>query len=61
VLSTLLFIEAADPAGPRVVFAVSAECVVNLINELEHQIQVCFFACLMIKPKKVTDREGICP
>jgi hypothetical protein len=35
VLPALLFIEAADPAGPRVVFAVPTECVMNLINELE--------------------------
>jgi hypothetical protein len=61
VFSTLLFIEATDPTGPRVVSAVSAECVMNLINELERQIQVCFLACVMIKPKKIAHPEGIRP
>jgi hypothetical protein len=34
VLPTLLFTEAADPAGPWVVFTVAAKCVVDLINKL---------------------------
>jgi len=37
-LPALFLIEAADPAGPRVVFAVAAEYVVDLINELQCQI-----------------------
>jgi hypothetical protein len=61
VLAALLFIETADPAGPWVIFAVAAECVVNLINELQCQILEFLAPDLLIKAEKVADREGIGP
>jgi hypothetical protein len=60
-LLPLFFIKAADPAGPRIVFAVSAECVVNLINKLQSQTLEFFAPGLLMKAEKVADRKCVRP
>src|SRR4030042_4984164 len=61
VLPSLLFIEAAYPASPWVVFAVAAECLVNLIHEPQCQMLEFLAPGLLIKAEKVADRESIGP
>jgi hypothetical protein len=61
VLPSLFLIEAADPAGPRVVSAVAAEDVVDLIDELQCQILEFLVPSLLIKAEKVADRKRVRP
>jgi hypothetical protein len=60
-LPSLLLIEAADPAGPRVVSSVAAEDSVDLIHELQCQILVFLLAGLLIKAEKVADCKCVRP
>jgi hypothetical protein len=58
---SLFLIEAADPAGPRVVSAVAAECVVDLVNELQCQILEFLAPGRLIEAEKVADRICVRP
>ncbi len=60
-LFTLILLEAADPVGPRVVFTVSAEYVMNLIDKTQRKILVFFVSCLPINLQKVADGKSVGP
>jgi hypothetical protein len=61
VLPSLFLIEAADPAGPRVVCSVAAEDVVDLVHELQCQIFEFVVPGLLIKAEKIADRKCVRP
>jgi hypothetical protein len=61
VLPALLLIKATDSTGPRVVAPMPSEHAVHLIDELQSQILEFFAPGLLIKAKKVADRESIGP
>jgi hypothetical protein len=57
----LLLIETADPAGSRVVSTVSAEEVVNLVDQAQRKILVFLAPRLPIKPQEVADGKSVGP
>jgi helix-turn-helix protein len=57
----VFLIEAADPTGSVVVVAMPSEHAVHLIDELQGQVFEFLAFRLLIKAKKVTDRESVSP
>lgn len=55
------FVQAADPSGPRVVFPVFAQHLMDLIDEAERQVTVSLFRCLTVQREEVADGECVCP
>jgi hypothetical protein len=57
----LLLLETADPAGSRVVSTVSAEEVVNLVDQAQCKIFVFLAPRLPIKLQEVADSKSVGP
>jgi helix-turn-helix protein len=57
----VLLIKAADPASSMVIVPVPSEDTVHLIDELQGQVFEFLAFRLLIKAKKVTDRESVSP
>ena len=56
-----LFTETADPAGSRVIRAMAAQRVMNLIDEPQGKLAEFIITCQALEFQKVADRVGVCP
>jgi hypothetical protein len=59
--STLFLIQTADPSGSGVVFTMTPENIVNLIDQAEGEVPVLIIPCLTKELKEVADGKSIGP
>jgi|PlaIllAssembly_1097288.scaffolds.fasta_scaffold2906877_1 DNA-binding response OmpR family regulator len=57
----LVLIKTADPAFALIIGAMPAEDGMDLMDEVQSELPVLLLSGFTIKPKEITDGEGVCP
>jgi hypothetical protein len=58
---TLLLVESADPTSSWIVFTVSTEYMMNLIDEKQRKLFVSLFACPVMELQEIANGERVSP